>query len=37
MNYRDLVKKIIEIDNKLSEITMSYARGQEIRSGRRNK
>ena len=35
INHRDIVKKIIEIENRLNELTMSYARGQDIRSGRR--
>jgi len=35
MNHRDIVRKIIEIENRLNELTMSYTRGQEIRSGRK--
>ena len=37
MNHRDLVRKIIEIENKLNEITMTYTRGEKIRSGRDKK
>jgi len=35
MNHRDVVKKIIELENRFNELTMSYARGQKLRSGRR--
>lgn len=35
-NYRDLVKKIIELENKFNELTMRYARGEKLRSGRGN-
>lgn len=34
MNYRDMVRKIIDIENRLNEISMTYARGQDVRSGR---
>jgi len=34
-NYRDLTRKILEIENRLNEVTISYARGERIRSGRR--
>ncbi len=34
-SYRELVRKICELENKMNEITMSYTRGKTIRSGRR--
>jgi ABC-type transport system involved in cytochrome bd biosynthesis fused ATPase/permease subunit len=33
-NYRDVVKKVIELENKFNELTMRYARGEKLRSGR---